>query len=138
MRVTVDTNVLVRAVVQDEPAQALAASQLMMEARLLAVPLPCLCELVWVLLRVYRLTTADVCEALEALLAMPRVEMQRPAVQAGLRVLQAGGDFADGVIAHEGRALGGETFVSFDMKAVRLLDQGGVPARLLEPAGGTH
>jgi predicted nucleic-acid-binding protein len=138
VKVTLDTNVLVRAVVQDDPEQARVASHLMLEARLLAVPLPCLCELVWVLLRVYRLTTADVCEALEALLAMPNVEMQRPAVQAGLLVLRAGGDFADGVIAHEGRALGGETLVTFDMKAVRLLQQSGVPARLLEPSDGAH
>jgi predicted nucleic-acid-binding protein len=33
-------------------------------------------------------------------------------------VLKAGGDFADGAIAWEGRWLGGETFVSFDKKAV--------------------
>jgi predicted nucleic-acid-binding protein len=138
MKVTVDTNVLVRAVVQDEPVQALAASQLMGGAHVLAVPLPCLCELVWVLLRVYRLTATDVVEALQALLAMPNVEMQRPAVRAGLLLLQAGGDFADGVIAHEGQALGGEIFVSFDMKAVRLLQLGGVPARLLEPTAGAH
>jgi hypothetical protein len=30
------------------------------------------------------------------------VSMDRPAVEAGLAVLEAGGDFADGVIAHEG------------------------------------
>ncbi len=33
--------------------------------------------------------------------------------------VDAGGDFADGVIAYEGRWLGGETFVSFDRKAAR-------------------
>jgi predicted nucleic-acid-binding protein len=46
-------------------------------------------------------------------------------------VLEAGGDFADGVIAHEGQWLGGETFVSFDVQAVRLLERSGVKARLL-------
>jgi predicted nucleic-acid-binding protein len=30
------------------------------------------------------------------------------------------GEFADGVIAFEGKWFGGETFVSFDKKAVRL------------------
>ena len=45
--------------------------------------------------------------------------------------LQAGGDFADGVIAHEARWLGGETFVSFDKRAVRLLNEQGTAARLL-------
>jgi predicted nucleic-acid-binding protein len=56
--------------------------------------------------------------------------MNRPAVEAGLAVLEAGGDFADGAIAHEGSWLGGETFVSFDKKAVALLAAQGQPARL--------
>ena len=46
------------------------------------------------------------------------VVMNRPAVEAGLSVLDAGGDFADGIIAYEGNWLGGEEFVSFDSKAV--------------------
>jgi predicted nucleic-acid-binding protein len=48
-----------------------------------------------------------------------------------LAVLEAGGDFADGVIAYEGAWLGGETFVSFDKKAVTLLTDQGHSARLL-------
>jgi predicted nucleic-acid-binding protein len=48
-----------------------------------------------------------------------------------LKVLAAGGDFADGVIAYEGSWLGGETFVSFDKKAVALLKSQGQKARLL-------
>jgi len=40
--------------------------------------------------------------------------VNRPAAEAGLALLEAGGDFADGVIAHEGRWLGAEAFVSFD------------------------
>ncbi len=42
--------------------------------------------------------------------------MNRPAVEAGLSVLGTGGDFADGVIAYEGRWLGAEELVSFDKK----------------------
>ncbi len=41
--------------------------------------------------------------------------------RAGLLMLDAGGDFADGVIAWEGKRLGGETFASFDKKAVTRL-----------------
>jgi predicted nucleic-acid-binding protein len=58
------------------------------------------------------------------------VSVNRPAVEAGLAVLQAGGDFADGVIAHEGRWLGGETFVSFDRQAIALLSAQGHAAQL--------
>ena len=47
-------------------------------------------------------------------------------VEAGLAMLDAGGDFADGVIAYEGRWLGAETFVSFDKKAVEMLTSAGV------------
>ena len=39
--------------------------------------------------------------------------------------------FADGVIAYEGNWLGGETFVSFDKKAVALLTAQGQSTRLL-------
>jgi predicted nucleic-acid-binding protein len=57
--------------------------------------------------------------------------MNRPAIEAGLSVLDAGGDFADGVIAYEGDWLGAEEFVSFDAKAVAVLQSQGSRARLL-------
>ncbi len=131
MKVAVDTNVLVRAVVRDDPAQARVAAKVLTEAELIAVALPCLCEFVWVLRRVYGFQAAATAAAIRALLAATNVEMNRPAVEAGLSVLDADGDFADGVIAYEGTWLGAETFVSFDKKAVALLKAQGQPARLL-------
>jgi len=131
MKVAVDTNVLVRAVVRDDPAQAQVAAQILTDAELIAVALPCLCEFVWVLLRVYDFQPSDAASAIRALLAVATVQVNRPAVEAGLSVLEAGGDFADGVIAYEGHWLGAETFVSFDKKAVALLNAQGHSARLL-------
>ncbi|OGQ98325.1 MAG: DNA-binding protein [Deltaproteobacteria bacterium RIFOXYD12_FULL_55_16] len=131
MKVSVDTNVLVRAVVHDDPAQARVAAKVLTNAELIAVATPCLCEFVWVLLRVYGFQPSDAATAIRALLASANVEVNRPAVEAGLSVLEAGGDFADGVIAYEGNWLGGETFVSFDKKAVALLTAQGQSARLL-------
>ena len=131
MKVVVDTNVLVRAVVRDDPTQAAVAAEVLTDAELIAVALPCLCEFVWVLLRVYGFEQADAASAIRALMAAANVEMNRPAVEAGLQVLDAGGDFADGVIAYEGNWLGGETFVSFDKKAVALLATQGHSTRLL-------
>jgi len=131
MRVAVDTNVLVRAVVRDDIIQANIAANVLTNAKLIAIPLPCLCEFVWVLLSVYKFQPSDIIEAINALLASANVEMNRPAVEAGLLVFKAGGDFADGVIAYEGKWLGGETFVSFDRKAVELLTAQGQRARLL-------
>ena len=131
MRVVVDTNVLVRAAIGDDPVQASVAIKVLTDAELIAVALPCLCEFVWVLRKVYGLQTVDVADAIRALLATANVEMNRPAVEAGLALLEAGGDFADGVIAYEGNWLGGETFVSFDKQAVALLTAQGKSARLL-------
>ena len=131
MKVAVDTNVLVRAVVCDDPAAAAVAAKVLTDAELIAVATPCLCEFVWVLLRVYDFQPSDAATAIRALIAAANVEVNRPAVEAGLSALEAGGDFADGVIAYEGNWLGGETFVSFNKKAVALLTAQGQSARLL-------
>jgi predicted nucleic-acid-binding protein len=131
VNITADTNVLVRALVADDPAQAAEASQLLREASSIAVPVPVLCELVWVLKRVYGFAVADIGAAIRSLLAAGNVHLDRQAVEAGLALLDVGGDFADGVIAHQGQWLGGEVFVSFDRQAVALLQQQGVAAELI-------
>jgi predicted nucleic-acid-binding protein len=131
MRIAVDTNVLVRAAVRDDVEQTAAATKLMGRAEMVAIAMPCLCEFVWVLRSVYRFRPSDIATAIRKLLAAKNVESNRPAVDAGLAVLEAGGDFADGVIAHEGRWLGAETFVSFDRKAVEVLARLGESVRAL-------
>jgi len=131
MKVAVDTSVLVRAAVRDDRAQARVAAKVLSGAELIAIALPCLCEFVWVQRRVCDFQFADASIAIRALLAAANVELNRPAVEAGLAVLDAGGDFADGVIAYEGNWLGGESFVSFDRQAVAPLTALGQPARLL-------
>lgn len=131
MKITVDTNILIRAVVGDDEKQAGAAATLLKEAEVIAVSLPCLCEFVWVLRRVYSFGQDDISAAIEALLDAGNVAVNRPAVDAGLAILKAGGDFADGLIAYEGNWLGGETFVSFDKQAVSLIAKQGQQAKLL-------
>ncbi len=101
----------------------------MKDAELIAVSITCLCEVVWVLRRVYGFGQDDIATALGALLNTANVAVNRPAVEAGLAILKTGGDFADGVIAYEGRWLGGETFVSFDRKAVELIAKQGGQAK---------
>jgi predicted nucleic-acid-binding protein len=131
MKITVDTNVLVRAVVGDDARQARTAAKLLKEAELIAISLPCLCEFVWVLRRVYNFGQQEISAALEALLDTSNVAVNRPAADAGMAILNEGGDFADGLIAYEGNWLGGETFVSFDKKAISLIAKQGQPAKLL-------
>lgn len=131
MKITADTNVLIRAAVQDDPRQARLAARILREADLVAVPVPVLCEFVWVLRRGYKKSVSDVADAIHQLMNSANVVMNRPAVEAGLVVLQGGGDFADGVIAYEGNWLGADEFVSFDSKAVSVLQSNGTQARLL-------
>lgn len=131
MKISVDTNILARAVLQDDAKQGRAASNLLKEASLIAVALPCLCELVWILRRGAKLPKEDVALTIRDLLDAGNVVMNRPAVEAGLAILEAGGDFADGIMAYEGNWLGGETFLSFDKQAVELLTDQGQVAQLL-------
>ena len=131
MKVTADTNVLIRAAVQDDLHQARRAAKVLAEADLVAVPVPVLCEFVWVLRRGYKKSVTDVSDAIRRLMRSANVVMNRTEVEAGLSALDAGGDFADGVIAYEGEWLGAEEFVSFDSKAVSLLQAQGGRARLL-------
>jgi len=131
MKITPDTNILIRAAVRDDVKQAKAATKLLKEAELIAVSLHCLCEFVWVLRRVYNFGLEDISAAVNALLDASNVAVNRPAVDAGLAILNAGGDFADGLITYEGNWLGAETFVSFDKRAISLITKQGQQAKLL-------
>lgn len=137
MKLTADTNVLVRAATVDDPEQAQLASAVLREAELIAVPLPALCEFVWVLTRGYRMTTDDVALALDRLLSAPNVVYDERAAEHGLAFLRHGGDFADGAIAFSGLQLGGTDFVTFDHRAARLATEAGLPSRLLDPTSGS-
>ena len=131
MKITADTNVLVRAVTEDDEQQSRVAQTALRRAELVAVTMPALCELVWVLSQGYRIPTSDIAEAIRRLINGANVIVNRPAAEAGLALLDASGDFADGVIAFEGNWLGADTFVSFDRKAVRLMETQGESVRLL-------
>ncbi len=131
VKITADTNILLRAVVEDDARQASLAKELLEGAEAVALAIPSLCEFVWVLNRLYKVPRADIAAALRRLVAADNVVVDRRAVEAGLAILDAGGDFADGVIAFEGAWLGGDEFVSFDRTAVHLIRTGGGSARWL-------
>jgi predicted nucleic-acid-binding protein len=131
MKITADTNVLVRAITEDHEAQSKAAQTALKRAELVAISIPALCEVVRVLSQGYKVPSKGVATAIRQLINVENVEVNRPAAEAGLTFLDAGGDFADGAIAYEGNWLGGETFVSFDKQAVKLMDAQGRSARLL-------
>ena len=80
--------------------------------------------------RGYKFADADVARAVRLLVSSQNVVCNRPWVEAGLTMLEQGGDFADGVIAFDGFALGATEFVSFDKDAVALLKSQHKAARL--------
>lgn len=131
MKIAVDTNILLRDVLNDNPRQASSAGDILDGADLVAVSLPVLCEFAWVLRQGYKKSCADIALAIRVLIGGDNIVADRAAIHAGLAVLDAGGDFADGVIAHEGARLGADEFVSFDKQAVKVLKAQGKKARLL-------
>ncbi len=129
MRITADTNLLVRIIVRDDAKQASKAYGLVSTAERVAIPLPSLCEVAWVLQSVYGLSASEISLAIRAITEPGNSVVDSTAVEAGLRLLDSGGDFADGVIAAAGSAMGGEIFVSFDRKAVARINAVGMSAR---------
>lgn len=114
MKLTADSNVLLRVAVGDDAAQAAAATRLLASADTIVIPLPALCEFAWVLRRGYRLDRDGIRQSIAAAADMDKAVVDQAAVATGLAFLDAGADFADGVIAHLGRAAGGDVFATFD------------------------
>lgn len=131
MRIAADTNVVARLLTRDDPVQCRLAAEALDAADTVVLTVPMLCELVWVLRRAYRMSAGETANALRGLMTRDNAVFDAATVEAGLRVLEAGGDFADGAIAFEGRRAGAQTFVTFDEQAVRLLSAQGEPAQLL-------
>lgn len=130
MRIIADTNILLRAFVGDDPNQERLAQAELANAELVAIPTVALCEFVWVLTQGYKKPVAEVAAVIRVVLASANVVTNRQAVEAGLALLEDGADFADGVIAHEGAEAGGDTFVSFDRDAVKILSRRSIAARV--------
>ena len=131
MKIAADTNVLLRDVLQDDPRQSRLARAELESAEVVVISTPVFCEFVWVLRHLYRKPAPEVAGAIRYLIDSQNVVTDRATVEAGLELLEKGGDFADGAIAYEGNWLGAEEFVSFDAKAVSLLKAQGKRARLL-------
>ncbi|MGE3370409.1 MAG: type II toxin-antitoxin system VapC family toxin [Rhizobiaceae bacterium] len=131
MNITADTNLILRMLLNDDPRQSPAAVRAISDATTVAVTLPTLCEIAWVMRSRFRLSRSDVARFMKTVVATDKIVLDRPAVEAGLALLEAGGDFADGVIAHEGRRLGGDTFVTFDRDAGARVERAGYAVNVL-------
>ncbi len=131
MKITTDTNVLVRLFVRDNEAQTSAARRLLEAAEVIVIPTAAICEMVWVLRALYRQPRSVIINAIDQLTRADNVTFDSDAVEVGLAMLAAGGDFADGAIAAEGQGRGADVFTSFDREAVRRLVRQGISAKLV-------
>jgi len=123
-----DTNVVVRYLVQDEPDQSATASTVI-EALTVQDPgflsLVTVVELYWVLRRVYKISTTRCAELVEGLLDARELRVgQDSIVRAALTASRGGLDFADAVIAELGRVAGCEHTVTFHQRAAQSKEMG--------------
>ncbi len=121
-----DTNVVVRYLTQDDPAQSRKATELI-ERDLTEddpgyINVVVMAEVAWVLERVYRLTDAGLAAAIERLLQLDAIAVENEQdVFAAMIALKSGrGSFADALIAALNARAGCSRTVTFDGKAPRL------------------
>jgi len=119
-----DTNVLLRYLLRDDPAQARSAKSFI--DRECSPEDPgfinriVLCETVWVLERGYAYSREVVFRVLDNLLLVQQLAIEdRDEALIALREYREGADFSDSLIAAINRRMGCEYTVTFDQKAAR-------------------
>lgn len=118
--IALDTNVLVRFLVEDDKAQSAKAAKLVERAAArdgtLFVSGVVICETVWVLLSAYEVSRAEVGDILGQLFRATHLSFRD--VDGLMRALEAfvagKGDYADYVIKEHARAAGCDNVVTFD------------------------
>lgn len=119
-----DTNVLVRYIMQDDPKQSAKATVLIesLDADQPGfISVVCVIELYWVLTSCYGLTNHQVRQALDVLLRTKQIIVDRAdQVMRALRVFEAGkADFADCLIERTAASAGCEQTMTFDVSAAK-------------------
>lgn len=115
-----DTNLLVRLLLQDDQSQARAVERVLVRARRERTPLfvadLVLCELVWVLARRARVPRKAIADAVERILDTDLITVADPGVarRALAAYREGAGDFADYVIREQALAAGATEVVTFD------------------------
>ncbi len=119
-----DTNVIVRYIMQDDPKQSKLASSLMerlTEEQPGFLSLVCITELVWVLESAYALARPQIVEVLSNLISIDVLKLERlSVVAAAVRNFKEGpADFADCLIERSSANAGCERTMTLDRSAAR-------------------
>ena len=121
-----DTNVLVRYLAQDDPAQSRTATELieyrLSEAEPGFVSIVGMAEVAWVLERAYRLADQEIAAAIEGILQSEVlvVENEQEVFTAMVALKEGRGSSADALIGALGVKAGCSWTVTFDRRAGRL------------------
>lgn len=114
--VAIDTNILVRYLTGDHPAQSARAREIV-DGQPVFVPVTVVLETEWVLRSAYGYQSEEVARALRAFAGLPQVTIEdAPTIAAALDLAERGMDFADAL--HLGRAAGEDAFLTFDRRLV--------------------
>jgi predicted nucleic-acid-binding protein len=125
--ISLDTNVLVRLLTNDDPKQVRLARKALdlalAEGKTVWVSLVVLCELVWVFQGLYKYDKKQIITALDALLKFSGIEVQSPhLVKKTLDVLTgSAADFADVLLGLLSVDAGAADVLTFDKKASKLV-----------------
>lgn len=131
MRKAVDTNILVRAMV-DEGQEENEVAMRILATEQLAVSATVLLEAHWVLTSIYEASRASVSALFAALLGADNIEIEDyDATAEALTAYSAGMDFADAL--HVFRSVGSEVFLTFDKPLLRRSKRIATPMPLARP-----
>jgi predicted nucleic-acid-binding protein len=123
-----DTNILIRYIVQDDPVQSARVTELiesdLTEENPGFVSTVAMAEAAWVLKRSYDYSDGEIAAAIERLLQIEviSVECEQQVFAAMIAVKEGQGDFADALIGALGKRAGCSETLTFDRKALRLSD----------------
>jgi predicted nucleic-acid-binding protein len=117
--IALDTNIVVRALVQDDDRQAQIAKSLLIDPDGVYIAKTVLLEVEWVLRAAYRLSPSNIHNCLVRLLGLPGVTAESPSqVVDALQHFAHGMDFADAMHLVSSKAIG--QLYTFDKKFEKL------------------
>jgi predicted nucleic-acid-binding protein len=136
MNVVIDTNIIVRILVNPKNAedekQRLIAMSLFQKFDKVIIPTHVFCEIAW-LLKAHGYDKKRIYSAFQAILESDKFVCKEEEIEAGMLMLEKNGDFADGINEYSGRMMAGHgasVFATFDKQAVQLLTERGIAAMI--------
>ena len=115
--ISVDTNVIVRLLTGDDPAQFKKTRALFAKADI-TITTSVILECEWVLRYAYGFKPSEIVDAFQSLFGLPNVKLQdAPVIYDAIGWHKKGMDFADAL--HLAQSMDSESFVTFDKKLIR-------------------